>query len=172
MPVRNLNQQRHLPFQLDLIDQIRKFFPKLFCQKHDSYGWITNCRLKCLIQFFSLMHDNSVHARKAVQRTHRADDVDRMLAIDLTRDANWVASDVTALAAGQDERWTALIESAARLAALVPQFDETDAKRLRDLGLAELEIVDHVASTAFFGWANRLMLTLGEPYWPTAEATS
>lgn len=114
----------------------------------------------------------SVHARKAVQRTHRADDVDRMLAIDLTRDANWVASDVTALAAGQDERWTALIESAARLAALAPQFDETDAKRLRDLGLAELEIVDHVASTAFFGWANRLMLTLGEPYWPTAEATS
>ena len=91
---------------------------------------------------------------------------------ELTRDANWVASDVTALAAGQDERWTALIESAARLAALAPQFDETDAKRLRDLGLAELEIVDHVASTAFFGWANRLMLTLGEPYWPTAEATS
>ena len=79
---------------------------------------------------------------------------------------------MTALAAGQDERWTALIESAARLAALAPQFDETDAKRLRDLGLAELEIVDHVASTAFFGWANRLMLTLGEPYWPTAEATS
>ena len=111
----------------------------------------------------------SVHARKAEQRTHRAEDVDRMLAIDLTRDADWVATDVEALAAGQDERWTVLIETAARLAALVPQFDEADAGRLRALGLAELEIVDHVASTAFFGWANRLMLTLGEPHWPDTQ---
>lgn len=111
----------------------------------------------------------SVHARKAEQRTHRAEDVDRMLAIDLTRDADWVASDVEALAASQDERWTVLIETAARLAALVPQFDEADAVRLRALGLEELEIVDLVASTAFFGWANRLMLTLGEPHWPDTQ---
>jgi uncharacterized peroxidase-related enzyme len=108
----------------------------------------------------------SVHARKAEQRTHRTQDVDRMLAIDLDRDADWVATDVRALAAGQDDRWTVLIETAARLAALVPQFDDEDAARLRELGLDELELVDHVASTAFFGWANRLMLTLGEPHWP------
>ncbi|HLS32634.1 MAG TPA: peroxidase-related enzyme, partial [Brevibacterium sp.] len=111
----------------------------------------------------------SVHARKAVQRTRREADVDRMLAIELDRDADWVAADVTALAEGQDDRWTVLIETAARLAALVPQFDREDAARLRGLSLTDLEIVDHIASTAFFGWANRLMLTLGEPSWPETE---
>ncbi len=114
----------------------------------------------------------SVHARKAVQRTHRDEDVDRMLAIDLARDEDWIATDVTALAAGQDDRWTVLIETAARLAALVPTFDAEAAERLRGLGLSELEMVDHIASTAFFGWANRLMLTLGEPYWPETEESA
>lgn len=114
----------------------------------------------------------SVHARKAVQRTRRDEDVDRMLAVELDRDADWVASDVTALAAGQDDRWTVLIETAARLAALVPAFAAEDAERLRGIGLTDLEMVDHIASTAFFGWANRLMLTLGEPYWPETEASA
>ncbi|SMY12250.1 peroxidase-related enzyme [Brevibacterium jeotgali] len=114
----------------------------------------------------------SVHARKAVQRTRRDEDVDRMLAVELDRDADWVASDVTALATGQDDRWTVLIETAARLAALVPAFTVEDAERLRGIGLTDLEMVDHIASTAFFGWANRLMLTLGEPYWPETEESS
>lgn len=114
----------------------------------------------------------SVHARKAVQRTRRDEDVDRMLAVELDRDADWVASDVTALATGQDDRWTVLIETAARLAALVPEFASEDAERLRGIGLTDLEMVDHIASTAFFGWANRLMLTLGEPYWPVTEESA
>lgn len=114
----------------------------------------------------------SVHARKAVQRTRRDADVDRMLAVELDRDADWVASDVTALAAGQDDRWTVLIETAARLAARVPAFAAEDAERLRGIGLTDLEMVDHIASTAFFVWANRLMLTLGEPYWPETEASA
>ena len=114
----------------------------------------------------------SVHARKAVQRTRRDEDVDRMLAVELDRDADWVASDVTALATGQDDRWTVLIVTAARLAALVPAFAAEDAERLRGIGLTALEMVDHIASTAFFGWANRLMLTLGEPYWPETEESS
>lgn len=108
----------------------------------------------------------SVHARKAVQRTKRDADVDRMLAVELTRDDDWVASDVTALAEGQDERWTVLVETSARLSALVPEFTTDDTARLRGIGLDDLEIVDLITSTAFFGWANRLMLTLGEPYWP------
>ena len=38
--------------------------------------------------------------------------------------------------------------------------------RLRaiQLGLQELEILDVMQAGAFFAWANRLMLTLGEPY--------
>ena len=37
------------------------------------------------------------------------------------------------------------------------------AERLRAAGLGDLEILDLVQATAFFAWANRLMLTLGEP---------
>lgn len=112
----------------------------------------------------------SVHARKAEQRTRRTADVDRMLAIDLPRDADWVATAVSPLAEGQDERWTVLVETAARLSARIPEFDAADAQRLREQGLTDLEIIDHIASTAFFGWANRLMLTLGEPFWPEEQA--
>jgi len=37
--------------------------------------------------------------------------------------------------------------------------------KLRSLGLAELEILDIAQSAAFFSWANRLMLTIGEPFY-------
>ncbi|MGN7754164.1 peroxidase-related enzyme [Sinorhizobium sp. 22678] len=35
---------------------------------------------------------------------------------------------------------------------------------LREIGLDELEILDLIHSIAIFGWANRLMHTLGEPH--------
>ena len=38
--------------------------------------------------------------------------------------------------------------------------------RLRELGLSDLEILDVSQAASFFSWANRLMLTLGEPYYP------
>jgi alkylhydroperoxidase family enzyme len=34
-----------------------------------------------------------------------------------------------------------------------------------------LELLDVIQASSFFAWANRLMLTLGEPYLPTASAT-
>jgi alkylhydroperoxidase family enzyme len=35
--------------------------------------------------------------------------------------------------------------------------------RLRAAGLDDAEIVDVINGAAFFNWANRLMLSLGEP---------
>ncbi|MFG1297226.1 peroxidase-related enzyme [Xanthobacter variabilis] len=35
---------------------------------------------------------------------------------------------------------------------------------LRNMGLSDLEIVDLIHAVAIFGWANRLMHTLGEPH--------
>lgn len=37
---------------------------------------------------------------------------------------------------------------------------------LREQALTDLELLDLVQATAFFAWANRLMLTLGEPFIP------
>jgi alkylhydroperoxidase family enzyme len=42
-------------------------------------------------------------------------------------------------------------------------------ERLRQAGLQELEIFDVLHAGTFFAWANRLMLTLGEPYFESAQ---
>ncbi|MBC9926444.1 MULTISPECIES: peroxidase-related enzyme [unclassified Leucobacter] len=111
----------------------------------------------------------SVHARKAEFQTKRADDIDRLLAIELERDADWVAADTDALADGQDERWAAIVRFAARLSELRPSATTVDIEALRDVGLGADEIADAVFATAFFAWANRLMLSLGEPAIPGTE---
>ena len=57
---------------------------------------------------------------------------------------------------------------AAALTVTPPAATQAHLGRLRDLGLQELDILDVIQAAAFFGWANRLMLTLGEPVRPAA----
>ncbi|GAB2876411.1 peroxidase-related enzyme [Streptomyces mayteni] len=108
----------------------------------------------------------SVHARKSAQLSKRPADVDRLLGVRLARDADWVPTGGAALAAGQDARWAAIVEFAAALATTPVSATTAQVDRLRELGLDDVELVDLVAAAAFFGWANRLMLSLGDPYWP------
>ena len=42
-------------------------------------------------------------------------------------------------------------------------FGKEHVEELRSVGLDDAEIVDVINSAAFFNWANRLMLSLGEP---------
>jgi alkylhydroperoxidase domain protein len=96
----------------------------------------------------------SVHARKASQLAKRYDDVERLLAIAPGDD----------LASGFEPRWQAIIDFAARLAATPARPTAASLDRLLELGLDTLALLDLVQSVAFFSWANRLMLTLGEPF--------
>ncbi|MGF9763020.1 peroxidase-related enzyme [Microvirga sp. 0TCS3.31] len=57
----------------------------------------------------------------------------------------------------------AIFDFAVKLSRTPQTITEDDIAKLRDIGLSDLEIVDLVLSTAIFGWANRLMHTLGEP---------
>jgi alkylhydroperoxidase domain protein len=91
----------------------------------------------------------SVHARFASHFSGRRDDVQRLLDEGVT--------------AAQDERWRTLIDVAAALSQTPSREQPGDLARLRALGLTDLEVLDLVQATAFFAWANRLMLTLGEP---------
>jgi len=52
------------------------------------------------------------------------------------------------------------------LAPTPPQLQIEHVERLRQLWLSDLEILDVAQAGAFFAWANRLMLSLGEPYYP------
>ena len=62
-----------------------------------------------------------------------------------------------------DEHHAAIFDFAARLSENPPAAGAPDIARLRAAGLNEEEIVDLIHSAALFGWANRLMHTLGEP---------
>ena len=62
-----------------------------------------------------------------------------------------------------DERQRAILKFAAQLSKSPPQATREDVEALRQAGLSAAEILDLILSASLFGWANRLMHTLGEP---------
>ena len=91
----------------------------------------------------------SVHARFAAHFSHRGDDVQRLLD--------------EGVGVRIDARWDAIVDSAVALSATPVAFGSAHVERLRAAGLDELAISDVIHGAAFFNWANRLMLSLGEP---------
>jgi alkylhydroperoxidase domain protein len=91
----------------------------------------------------------SVHARHAATYSKRDADVDRLLADGVTVDLG--------------ERWNAIVAASVALTATPIAFGSEHVDRLRRAGLDDLEIADVIHAAAFFNWANRLMLSLGEP---------
>ncbi len=61
------------------------------------------------------------------------------------------------------ERWNAIVAASAALTATPVAFGPEHVERLRRAGLDDLAISDVIHAAAFFNWANRLMLSLGEP---------
>jgi uncharacterized peroxidase-related enzyme len=59
-------------------------------------------------------------------------------------------------------REEAIVDVAVRLTRAPSTVGTADLKRLREQELGDLEILDLVHAVAIFGWANRLMHTLGE----------
>ena len=94
----------------------------------------------------------SVHSRFATQYSKRGADVQRLL-------DEGVRVDI-------DTRWNAIIDASVALTATPIEFGERHVQDLRAAGLDDLEIVDVINGSAFFNWANRLMLSLGEPTIP------
>lgn len=99
----------------------------------------------------------SVHSRFASQYSKRRDDLQRLL-------DEGVKADI-------DARWNAIIAASVALTATPSAFGDTQIKTLRAAGLSGLEIIDVINGAAFFNWANRLMLSLGEPTPPAKPAS-
>ena len=91
----------------------------------------------------------SVHARHAATYSKREADVDRLLDAGVTAELG--------------ERWNAIVAASVALTATPSTFGPEHVDRLRRAGLDDLAIADVVHASAFFNWANRLMLSLGEP---------
>jgi uncharacterized peroxidase-related enzyme len=68
--------------------------------------------------------------------------------------------------AGLDERQSAILKFAVNLSKSPPQATREDVEALQQAGLVAAEILDLILSASLFGWANRLMHTLGEPIAP------
>lgn len=95
----------------------------------------------------------SVHAARAIEEGGEEGDVDKLLAKGVNAE---VASPV----------WAGLRDASVALTNTPMAYDAATASTLRELGLSAADLVDHLYATAFFNWANRLMLGLGEPEVP------
>jgi alkylhydroperoxidase domain protein len=91
----------------------------------------------------------SVHARHAAVYGKREADVDKLL-------HEGVSADL-------DERWNAIVAASVALTAIPIDFGPEHVERLAKAGLDDLAIIDVINAASFFNWANRLMLSLGEP---------
>jgi alkylhydroperoxidase domain protein len=91
----------------------------------------------------------SVHARFASTHSKRGEDVQRLLD--------------EGVGVKLDERWSAIVAAATALSQTPSEFGSEHVERLRQVGLDDLAILDAISAAAFFAWANRLMLSLGEP---------
>jgi alkylhydroperoxidase domain protein len=100
-------------------------------------------------RFNGCLYCASVHARHAAVYSKREGDVQRLLDEGVTADLG--------------ERWNAIVAASVALTATPVAFGPEHVDRLRRAGLDDLAIADVVQASAFFNWANRLMLSLGEP---------
>ena len=62
-----------------------------------------------------------------------------------------------------EPRLKAIFNFAFKLSKCPPEANDKDMQALVDAGLSKEEILDLILSSSLFGWANRLMHTLGEP---------
>jgi len=91
----------------------------------------------------------SVHARHAAVYSKRTADVDKLLA--------------EGTGADLDKRWNAIVAASVALTETPISFGPEHIDELRAVGLDDDSIVDVINAASFFNWANRLMLSLGEP---------
>jgi alkylhydroperoxidase domain protein len=100
-------------------------------------------------RFNGCLYCASVHARHAATYSRREAGVDRLLAAGVDADLG--------------ERWNAIVAASVALTTTPSTFGPEHVDRLRRAGLDDLAISDVIHASAFFNWANRLMLSLGEP---------
>jgi alkylhydroperoxidase domain protein len=91
----------------------------------------------------------SVHSRFASHHSPNKGEVQKLLYEGVSADLG--------------ERWNAIVAATVALTATPPLFGGDHVARLRKAGLSDAEISDVIHGAAFFNWANRLMLSLGEP---------
>lgn len=94
----------------------------------------------------------SVHADRATEESGRRDLVQRLLDEGIGTESRL-----------GDQVWDAVIDASVALTLTPQTFGARHVDQLRAAGLGDGDIIDALSCAAFFNWANRLMLSLGEP---------
>lgn len=94
----------------------------------------------------------SVHADRATEESGRRDLVQRLL-----------DEGIGTKSSLGDPVWDAVVDASVALTLTPQTFGPEHVEALRGAGLDDGDIVDALNCAAFFNWANRLMLSLGEP---------
>lgn len=94
----------------------------------------------------------SVHADRATEESGRRDVVQRLL-----------DEGIGTTSRLGDQVWDAVVDASVALTLTPQSFGVAHVEQLRAAGLEDGDIIDALSCAAFFNWANRLMLSLGEP---------
>lgn len=94
----------------------------------------------------------SIHSDRATEESGRRDLVQRLL-----DEGIGAKSDLG------DPVWDAVVDASVALTVTPQTFGAAHVAALRGAGLDDGDIIDVLNCAAFFNWANRLMLSLGEP---------
>ena len=94
----------------------------------------------------------SVHADRATEESGRRDLVQRLLDEGIGTESRL-----------GDQMWDAVNDASVALTLTPQTFGARHVDQLRAAGLGDGDIIDALSCAAFFNWANRLMLSLGEP---------
>lgn len=100
----------------------------------------------------------SVHAARATEESGRRDVVQRLLDEGIGTKSHL-----------GDQVWDAVVDASVALTLTPQSFGVAHVEQLRAAGLDDGDIIDALSCAAFFNWANRLMLSLGEPEVLNAE---
>ena len=100
-------------------------------------------------RFNGCIYCASVHARFAATYSKKVPEVEKLLA--------------EGTGADLDKRWNAIVAASVAITSTPMRFGPKHVDQLRDCGLDNEAIIDVINAASFFNWANRLMLSLGEP---------
>ncbi|EJF90610.1 alkylhydroperoxidase domain protein [Bartonella tamiae] len=100
-------------------------------------------------RFNGCIYCASVHARHAEHYSKKTEDIDKLLKEGVSVELG--------------KRWDALVKASVALSETPSTFSSSHIAALHDAGFNDEEIIDIIHSSSFFNWANRLMLSLGEP---------
>lgn len=94
----------------------------------------------------------SIHSDRATEESERRDLVQTLLDTGIETPSKL-----------GDPVWDAVVDASVALTLTPQAFGPAHVDALREAGLADGDIIDVLGCAAFFNWANRLMLSLGEP---------